>query len=111
MLPGESLGFHRKEGSMDELKEERKLKEFMGSQGTRKRGLKVMYSLPCICAQPFKSTNDLKKSMLVMHIVHRINNRKFPIKMHGWPCTFARPCISTQHNMQGQLCICPDCAN
>ena len=105
------MGSHRKEGSMDELKEERKLEEFMGSQETRKQDLKVMYSLPCICAQLCKSTNDLKKSMLVIHIVHRIDDRRFPIKMHDWPCTFARPCISTQHNMQGQLCICLDCAN
>jgi len=31
-----SLGFHRKEGSRDELKEESRLEEFAGSEGTRK---------------------------------------------------------------------------
>jgi len=38
-----SSGFHRKEGSRDKLKEERRLEEFVGSQGTRKQGLKVMH--------------------------------------------------------------------
>ena len=48
---------------MDELKEETRLDEFVGGQGTRKQRLKFMHSRPCICAQPCKSTIDLKKSM------------------------------------------------
>ena len=82
---------------MDELKEERRLEEFVGSQGTRKRGLKVMHGRPCICAN-YAKYYDLKKSM-ACHAYCAwpcIEDRKFPAKMHDHafqPSTHAQPVV------------------
>jgi len=84
---------------MDKLKEKRRLKEFVGSQGTRERGLKVMHSRPCICAQLCTSTKDLKKSMAghAYCAQSSIEDRKFLVKMHG--CAF-QPCPANRASAQ-----------
>jgi len=101
-----SSGFHGKQGSRCELKEARRLKEFIGSQGTRKRGLKVLHDRPC------RSTKDLKKSMDGHLYCARpcIEDKKFPAEMHG--CAFQPSSnIHGQQCINAQPCIYPGCTN